>query len=624
MRIGPYEVIGELGRGGMGTVFHVRTPDGRDAALKRLHRADPESFARFEREQRLQRALGEAEGFVGLLDATSAPEGAWLLMPFVPGGTLRARLARGPLGVEETVALGVELARALGRAHARGIVHRDVKPENVLFTASGRPLLADLGLAKHFDRDARGASQSVTLTRDGAFKGTAAYMAPEQIEGAARAGSAADVFALGVVLHECLSGLPAFRGESVLEVLTRLGSGRPEPIGRSDVPAWRERVIARALERDPGDRFADGATLARALAARGKQGSPRRVALGLGLLAGGAALAAGIAWMKTSSSTARRLVEAARGEVGAGQLDAAFADLSRAIELDPTLAIAWAERAAVRHERDDYDGELADATRAIELDPRIARAWLERGTARGKKGDWAGDAADQTRAIELDPGLAEAWMRRGWALSRTGGGDRALAELTRAVELGPGLAATWATRGGLRAERGDLEGAIADCTKAIELAPGRAQCWVNRSSARGQTGDLDGAISDATRAIELAPKLASAWHDRAGAYAKKGNYDAAIADGTRAIELDPRIAAAWLDRGIARGNKEDWEGMRADLTRAVELDPGLAWAWANRGVARLNLGDPGGMDDLLRARDIGGRMTPQILELIERAKQLTR
>ncbi len=155
MRIGPYEVLGELGRGGMGVVFRARGPGGGEVALKLLARADGAAFARFDRERRLLASLGEEEGFVGLLDAGTAREGAWLVMPLVPGGTLADRLEAGPLGVEETVALGTQLARALGAAHARGIVHRDVKPENILFAASGRPLVADLGIAKHFDRGLR-------------------------------------------------------------------------------------------------------------------------------------------------------------------------------------------------------------------------------------------------------------------------------------------------------------------------------------------------------------------------------------------------------------------------------------------------------------------------------------
>ncbi len=284
MKVGDHEVLGELGRGGMGVVYRVRTPGG-EAALKLLGRLDPAAFARFERERRLLAALGEAEGFVGLLDAGRSAQGPWLLMPLVPGGTLRQRLEAGPLGIEESIDLGIQLATALGKAHARGIVHRDVKPENVLFAASGRALVADLGLGKHFDRTA--ASQSVSLSKHGELRGTVGYMAPEQLEDSASVGPSADVFALGAVLYECLTGRLAFQGETVVEVMTRVSGATVEPIGRAEVPAWLEAVVKRALAVDPAVRFRDGASLARALRQRG--GAAERPRALVSLLAGAVA-----------------------------------------------------------------------------------------------------------------------------------------------------------------------------------------------------------------------------------------------------------------------------------------------------------------------------------------------
>ncbi|MBI3726071.1 serine/threonine protein kinase, partial [bacterium] len=153
MRIGAYEVVSELGRGGMGVVYRARSQDGREVAIKVLSGSRPESLARFERERRLVALFGEREGFVPLLDHGSSPGGPFIVMPLVPGGTLADRLRRGPLGIDETIALGRALAEAVARAHERGIVHRDLKPENILFTRDGplgKPLVADLGLAKHW------------------------------------------------------------------------------------------------------------------------------------------------------------------------------------------------------------------------------------------------------------------------------------------------------------------------------------------------------------------------------------------------------------------------------------------------------------------------------------------
>ena len=284
MKLGPYEVLGELGRGGMGVVLRGRAPSGEEVALKLLLRVDAETLARFDRERRLLGRFTARDGFVPLLDAGASPEGTYLVMPLLRGGTLRDRL-RGPLGIEEAVRVMSAVAEALGRAHERGIVHRDLKPENVLFDGKGRPLVADLGLAKHFDREASGASQSVSLSRSGDMRGTAGYMAPEQIASASSVGPRSDVFALGAVLYECLAGSPAFSGANTLEVLARISSGSFEPLRRvrGETPPWLVAVVEKALATDPARRFGDGSELARAL--RGKRGGTSRRGVGLALVA---------------------------------------------------------------------------------------------------------------------------------------------------------------------------------------------------------------------------------------------------------------------------------------------------------------------------------------------------
>ncbi len=288
-----YQVLSEIGRGGMGVVYRARSSDGRDVAVKLVLSREPGALARFDRERRLQAELGLDAGFVPLLDARETPRGPMLVMPFLAGGTLRARLARGPLAVAETVALGRALATTLGRAHARAVVHRDLKPENVLFDEQGRPFVGDLGVAKSF----RPAPGSVSLTKTTDVVGTVTYMAPEQADRAKDAGPAADVFALGAILYECLAGRPAFEGGDTLEVLLRRARGvsvAPLASVRADVPRWLSDAVARALETDPARRFPDGAALARALeeprpaaAAPGSGRALALVTLVIGLVAGG-------------------------------------------------------------------------------------------------------------------------------------------------------------------------------------------------------------------------------------------------------------------------------------------------------------------------------------------------
>ncbi len=617
MNVGGYEILGELGRGGMGVVYRVRTPREGEAALKLLPKADAATLARFERERRLLASLGEKEGFVGLLDAGVSGETPWLVMPLVPGGTLRKRLQAGPLGVSETVALGQELARSLGEAHARGIVHRDVKPENILFTEKGRPLIADLGLAKHFTRLVPGASQSLALTTQGAFKGTPGYSAPEQLGDTGGVGPPADVFALGAVLYECLAGRPAFPGETVLDQLAKLSSGAVEPIGRAAVPARLEAVLRRALAHEPSDRFADGFALARALEgdARDDGPGPRRVARLVVPGVVGAALLAAVLLARGRSPgkpeadrpslSARDLVAIAAKKLDQGDPDGTVADASKAIELDSRLAPAWLARGAARCTKHALDAGIADLSKAIELDPGLALAWAHRATAHFEKGALDAAIADSSRALELDPHLARAWATRGAALASKSQLDAAIADLSKALELDPGAAPTWGNRGLALFKKGLLDESIADSTRAIELDPGCVLAWTNRGAALLGKGQLDAAVVDTTRAIELDPKYALAWANRGAALVARGQLDAGIADLSRAIELDPGIATAWQSRGAAHGQRGELDAAIADLSRAVELEPGLTVAWTNRGIARGQKGDfPGAIADYEHALEL--------------------
>jgi serine/threonine-protein kinase len=497
VKIGDYEVLGELGRGARSVVYRVRTPRGEECALKVLPQADGQAFTAFDRERRLLGLLGETDGFVGLLDAGKSSSGPWLLMPLVPGGTLRERLRRGALGVEETVALGVALASALGRAHARGVVHRDMKPENVLFTASGLPLVADLGLAKHFDRGAPGASQSVDITVEGVLKGTAGYAAPEQMRDGASAGPAADTYALGAVLYECLSGRPAFAGGSVVEMLARAASATVEPLATPGVPMWLDGVVLKALAHDPAARYRDGASFARALGGPGASERKPRLALlltlglilavAVGGVVGGTLLARGPSPVAlppepppatrptppppTPDETARALVTLSLAKRDARQLQEAFAFATQAIELAPGLAPAWQARAHVRSDLSDWQGVEADLTRAIEDDPHKCDYWVGRGHARLVTGDIEGSIADLTRGVELDPSHFGAWADRGLARARTRDLDGAIADESTALTLAPEQAWIWARRGNLRLARNDVPGGVSDLERALELDP---------------------------------------------------------------------------------------------------------------------------------------------------------
>jgi serine/threonine protein kinase len=256
-----YEILGELGRGGMGVVYRARQQSlGRLVALKMLlpnSGAGAEELARFRREAEAVAALRHAN-FVHIYDVGEQDGRPFFVLEFVDGGSLASRLATLPPPPGEAARLLETLARAMHRAHQSGIVHRDLKPANILLMADGTPKIADFGLAKKLDAPG-------SQTRTGAILGTPSYMAPEQAQGrTSDIGPASDVYALGAILYEALTGSPPFQAYSLLDLLYQVVHQPPLPPSRlrPDVPPDLERICLRCLEKDPAQRYASAADLA--------------------------------------------------------------------------------------------------------------------------------------------------------------------------------------------------------------------------------------------------------------------------------------------------------------------------------------------------------------------------
>lgn len=248
---GRYRVVGFLGSGGMGSVFEVEhTRLGRSFALKLLRRdlaKDALVSQRFEREARTLASL-ESDYIVSIVDSgLLAHARPYFVMERLRGADLRQVLAGLPeVPVARAVNLAIDVCLGLQIAHARGLVHRDLKPENLFVTAvdGGRERckLLDFGVAKQADID---------QTRPGALIGTARYMAPEQVAHNGELGPRADVFALGVILHRCLSGKHPFESDSLERVLYKIMNEPPPPIAREAVPRELEAIVLRALSKQP-------------------------------------------------------------------------------------------------------------------------------------------------------------------------------------------------------------------------------------------------------------------------------------------------------------------------------------------------------------------------------------
>jgi len=319
-RLGPYEVLGAIGAGGMGEVYRAKdTRLERVVALKVLPEElfeERERRERFEREAKLLAALNHPNiaaiySFEETLGTPGSSGRHLLVMELLEGETLRQRLVDGPIPERKAFEYGLQIAQGLAAAHEKGIVHRDLKPENLFVTSDGRVKILDFGLAKVASTPAEGTqSPTLTATEPGTVMGTVGYMSPEQVRGKP-ADRRSDIFSLGSILYEMLSGERAFRGDSAAETMAAIAQKDPpelaQPTGRF-APSI-ERVLRHCLEKRPEDRFdtardlafaLESATSGQSASAVGATAGPSRrvlpaalasaaivVALGAGLFLGG-------------------------------------------------------------------------------------------------------------------------------------------------------------------------------------------------------------------------------------------------------------------------------------------------------------------------------------------------
>jgi hypothetical protein len=486
----------------MGAVLEVRSRrTGVSYAAKTiLEPGDSQARARFAREAELLGRCDRHPGIVKVHSTGELPDGTpYMILDLVPGESLAALLAREEkLEPRRAAELALRLARALAFVHERGIVHRDVKPSNVLLDqASGEPRLTDFGIAAARDLE--------RLTRTGVFVGTLSYCAPEQVFGG-EVGPPADVFALGCVLHELLAGAPPIQGEGPQDVLARLASDGSLPDVRTivpEVPAPLAGIVGRCIEKDARRRYHDGAELARELEAflegrkvRGRAARPARFIAAAGALA---ALALGLLLFERHE---RARVEATEPR------EVAVVSTERA------RSVSVSEASEVEG---DAFSEKKDFARAVESYGRAGPR------ARTKRAIAAARAGMDAVALE-DPGalpdpaklpadraalapLAAPLYRRGLAAKDPDAGERDLDLAWRLAPPPPDLvervvtcSRDWASNklqdlltGGPKARELQLGRvrAVAALHRVHDLAPGQGDFWDELAFVRRRTEDME-------------------------------------------------------------------------------------------------------------------------------------
>jgi tetratricopeptide (TPR) repeat protein/predicted Ser/Thr protein kinase len=609
-----YRIERHLGTGGMGEVYLAHdTKLHRSVAIKFLSTPD-DSRAR-------QRLLREARAAAGLdhpgvcavYDVGTDPiRGDFVVMQYVEGETLSDRLRRGRLEPTEALRLAERVAEALVSAHDRGVIHRDLKPQNIIITPSGRPKLLDFGLAKRALTGAAAAEARTTaaLTGPHAIVGTPGYMAPEQIRNGV-VDRRADVFALGCVLYECLTGRRAFPGPTTPDILGQVLQTDPPPVSTvvPGIGAGFDSLCTRLLAKDVKERCQSAEEALGAIRALLPAGTPvstdsrpptqssssrwirqhRRVAGGAAI-ALVAATVAGIGVVRwrhrhpfpDPSPAAEKWYDRGVSAIREGAYAGARASLDEAIRLDPQYVQAYARLADARSELDDQRGAQAALLRVDELVP-------------DRTGLSAGDR------LRLDAVIASVLRDH----------DRAIAAYTALANDRPADAAGWLDLGRAQEAAFRLADAKASYTKALQLDGQYAAAYARLGFMQGTGTPAPTAIGQLDEAIRLY-RIAADLEGEAEVDLRKGvlltavgQYDAArqALEHVVSMTTDPRYAAQRLRaqfelaRVMARGGRfKDAEELG---TKAVDEANAAAW----QGIAANGLIDLAGTLILARQYD---------------------
>ena len=527
-RIGPYRLLGELGRGGMGVV-HRAERGGREYALKVLPLAPllgPRMRTRFEREATALARLSHPN-IVTVRDSGVHEDVPYLVMDLVEGQPLH--LMAASLDVARSIALMRTLACTVHAAHGQGVLHRDLKPQNVIVRPDGTPVLLDFGLSV--------LEEGSSLTMTGDLLGTPRYMAPEQLTGGT-IGVRTDVHALGLILYELVTQRPAHDAAARDAVFDSVRRGRivAPRTHVPDLPPVLEAVILKAVARDPAERYAEAGLLAEDLE-RVQGGQPT--------------LARPPRLLHRLSAAARRLPARIRGAV-AGAVSASADDRQRASALIDSAIRAWA------------DGErttaVARLTQASQLDRREPTASLLLAHLTGRAlPDGSPAAASAHEALRL---LESGEFRRALDVLPAAEGSGVRASLHAAMA---GLCA---------AEAGEPEMAFEELTTAARLLPGSVRIQRTLASVCQRLERFDDAVRAHTRALELSPDSADGWADLAEVHVQRRAIDEGLAAIHRAQALSPgehpRMLRIHGTLEIHRGRQAEAQRL---LARALDLDP---------------------------------------------------
>jgi serine/threonine protein kinase len=593
-RLGPYELLALLGAGGMGEVYRARdTRLDRHVAVKIIPPSlarDRRRLKRFELEARAVAALNHPS-IVSIFDVGTHKGTRFVVMELAEGETLRQILSRGPLPVRTAMEVAIQAAEGLEAAHAKGIVHRDLTPGNLIATPAGRTKVLDFGLAKLVSdamstRDGGSRREESSISEEGSVVGTVPYMAPEQIRGDL-VDARTDLFALGVVLYEMVTGRRPFTGDTAADVASAILRDPPPPARelREDLPEELERVLDRCLEKEPARRFGSARELIEALR-RGiakLESSPNATTSGR----------SGVTTLHSAASfsvpTVPSIAVLPFANRSPDPEDEYFSD-GLADELTNVLAKVPGLRVAGRTSTNRFKGKAEDLR---DIGRKLHVTTLVEGSVR-KSGD---RVRVSVQLVKTSDGFQL------WSESY----DRTLDDIF-AVQDSIAQSVVKALRTTLLGEATDSrarEAARADVAAAVRGRGSggkayrlflRGRHFVHRSTPE----DLRKGIGFLIEALQADPTLALAWAELSGAYAVEAGYgwapihagiERARGAAERALALEPDLPEGLVRLGaIQMLYDRDFGAAEASIRRALACGPGIGIVLRMAGNLTSNLG----------------------------------
>ena len=616
-RVGVYEIVGSLGSGGMGEVYRARdTRLGRLVAIKFVSEdfaADRRSSERLVREAQLTSNLNHPN-IVTVHDVGELDGRPFIVMEFVAGQSLHAALLEGRFKPMRAIDIAGQIADGLAAAHAAGVVHRDLKPRNIMLTEDGRAKIVDFGIGKT-SRPAPAADDptiegGVTDTLSAA--GTPGYMSPEQVAGRA-IDFRADQFALGALVYEMTTGRRAFKRETAAQTMAAIIEAEPESIAMltSEAPDGLVTVVERCLAKDPAHRYASTHDLARDL--RDLRGTspgshPSRAMLPraatrsrwpwvAGALVIVAIAAAFLLWNGASVplTQARALLDRYDKQANVDRATALLSPLVASGRRDPVAHTLLAEAYWRKFEYDQKDTTLADrageeAGVALAIDQSYAPAHVMLAMINYGHGRYDGALGEAQRAVSLDAKNSRAWRELGRAHARLGRRDEAEKEFRSAVTLAPDDWTAHNNLGALYLGVNRFDEAIAEFERVQALAPDNTRAYNNLGTAYLQQERYDKASEMYERSLSL-DRNPTAYSNLGTALYQQGRYAEAARSFEGAVALPGATSVHWRNLGAACYWVPDLRGRAKEaFENAVTL--------GEHARAASTRADPAGLADL--------------------------